>query len=233
MVIDSYPKRGSSMKLRQNLVFLLLVINCLILPVGCHGRPGPSEIGLAPGAAAQDAHQQGEKLRGLINSLSSTDDELRSQSEQELIRIGNQSAATRSVIIHELVSSVNSHEELDGSHLVLASTFLYWRSVTSVFVALAAVEGVEVLVRCIQCSNGYSGNMGEPPAAVALVRMGDIAVPKLSQALAEEPNSSKRSAIVICLARIDSPNSKDVLRQALKKEPNKDVRSYIKTALRG
>ena len=126
------------------------------------------------------------------------------------------------------LSSVKAEKELDGTHNILQTSFPYWQSVTNIFVELDASEGVDVLIRCVQCSNGYSGSMGEPPASLALVRMGKTILPKLSNALTEENDPYKRAKIVLCIARIGGSEAITNLERALRTERNKDVREVIK-----
>jgi hypothetical protein len=94
-----------------------------------------------------------------------------------------------------------------------------------------ALEAVDVMIKCIHCGNGYTGNMGEPPASYALVRIGRLAIPKLSEALVHDPNGYKRIKITLCLGRIGGSEAKLALRRALRSEPEKDVRDEIKFVL--
>ena len=134
-------------------------------------------------------------------------------------------------IIKDLLRTVESEDELDGHHFVLNRTFLFWRSTTIIFAEVRALEALDVMIRCIDASNGLSGTQGEPPSAYALVRMGPVAVPKLSEALINEPNSANRVRIVLCLSRIPGPEAVAALKRVLKTETNKGVRYYINRAL--
>ena len=164
----------------------------------------------------------------LVSSLRSTKTEVRTDSEKKLIALAQMSAEKRELVINKLLSSVNAEKEVDGTHNVLKTSFPYWESVANIFGELDARQAVDVLIRCIQCSSGWSGNMGEPPASVALVRMGRPVLPNLSKALGEERVAYKRMKIVLCIARIGGSEAITDLEQALRSESHADVREVIK-----
>jgi hypothetical protein len=66
-----------------------------------------------------------------------------------------------------------------------------------------------------------------PPAVLALVRMGGIAVPKLAQALLHAPIAYKRIAIVLCLSRIGGPEAKSAIVLNLRLSDNGDRRGWV------
>lgn len=184
-------------------------------------------------ASAYDPRTQNDEalVATLVSSLWSTTDEVRTDAEKKMIAFAQTSPTRRELVINKLLSSVNAEKELDGTHTILKTTFLYWKSVTDIFAELDAREAVDILIRCVQCSNGYTGNMGEPPASYALVRMGKPILPTLSKALSQEPDAYKRMKIVLCIARIGGSKAISDLEQALRSESNKEVRNIIKFSL--
>ena len=169
----------------------------------------------------------------LVNSLSSTTDQIRTDSEKKLIDFARISSARRELVINKLLSSVKAEKELDGTHTILETSFPYWQSVTNIFAELNATEAVDVLINCVQCGNGWSGTMGEPPASFALVRMGTPILPRLSKALSQESVPNKRAKIVLCIARIGGSEAISFLEQALRSESDREVRKVIKFGLSG
>jgi HEAT repeat protein len=220
-------------------VIYAVVLATLALPIGgvlfCSRHSLPSEQTLGSGKSPAATESQGQdnvdSIRRLIASLHSTDGNVRSDAEHALVAVAHKSSVDRKLVVEEVLEDVRKQEELDGTHSVLETTFLYWRSVTNIFVELQASEALDVLTKCVDCGNGYSGNSDEPPAAYALVRMGKLAVPKLAAALLNEPNGYKRIKIAICLSRIGGPEAKASLRRALRSEKSKAVREYIQIAL--
>lgn len=182
-------------------------------------------------AGETDAQEADERIESLVSALSSQEDRVRSDSERQLLDIARTSPEKRKLVINELLKSVEAKEELDGSHSILKTTFSFWSSVTNIFAELKAVESLDVMIRCLHCSNGLTGNMGEPPAAYALYRMGELAVPKLSEVLLHHPNGYVRIQSALCLGRIGGPQAETALRKALRTEQEKDVRDYINFVL--
>jgi HEAT repeat protein len=223
-----------------NMSTIALTISLLLLGShGCQQSKRPENYSLtlnsspvrSDAASAEHSQKEGDVISNLEKSLWSKEPSVRTHGETELLSLAKSSAELRNRVIQELMKSVESQDELDGHHFVLINTFLFWRSATIIFADLQAIEAIDVMIRCIDSSNGLSGNMGEPPSAYALVRMGTIAIPKLSQALHNEPNSANRVRIVLCLSRIGGPQARAALRESLKTETNKGVRYYINRAL--
>ncbi len=217
-----------------------LILSLLLVgSIGCRQNKSQANRSLtmnlvpveADGANSTHLLQEGDVISSLEQSLWSKEPVVRTHAETELISRAKSSPDLRSRIIQDLMKSVEGQDELDGHHFVLVSTFLFWSGATIIFADIKAVEAIDMMIRCIDSSNGLSGNAGEPPSAYALVRMGTITIPKLSQALHHEPSSANRIRIVLCLSRIGGPQARAALREGLKTETNKGVRYYINRAL--
>ena len=169
----------------------------------------------------------------LITSLQSQEDNKREDAERELVRLALRSSANRHAVINALVKSVENIEELNGSHTVLTKSFSYWSSVAAILGKIKATEAINILIRCVHCSNGYTGTMGEPPASMALIEIGAPAIPQLSEALLSDPNGYKRVKLALCLGRIGGSKARVALERALRSETEKDVRDRIEFVLAG
>lgn len=175
--------------------------------------------------------EKDNRTQSLISSLSSEEESRRVEAEHEIIGLARTSPQQRKKIVQELLISVEEQDKLDGRHGFLGETFPYWSSVTTIFAELKSREAIDVMVKNIHCGNGYSGSLGKQPAYDALVRMGKITVPKLSEALLHESDVYKRGQIVRCLGNIGGAQAKMVLKRALHSERDKEVLNYIKNAL--
>lgn len=170
-------------------------------------------------------------MKELIALLDSSDSNVRTAAENQLKSIGRTSPNLRKEVIKELLNSIQLKPELDGNHVVLSTPiFEFWDSATNIIMSLKITEALDALIRCVHCSNGLAGNMGEPPAFIALTRMGTIAIPKLSRALGQEPNGYKRLRTVGCLSAIGGPKAKLALKNALTTEKDQTVREHILNA---
>jgi HEAT repeat protein len=184
-------------------------------------------------AKESSAQRYSDHIEGLINSLQSQEDSKRENAEHELIRLALRSSENRHAVISALLKSVENIDELNGSHTVLAKSFPFWSSVTAILGKVKATEAINVLIRCVHCSNGYTGSLGEPPASMALIEIGAPAIPQLSEALLKDPNGYKRVKIALCLGRIGGSKARLALERALRSETEKDVRDRIEFVLTG
>lgn len=173
----------------------------------------------------------GDRVLTLIASLQSAEDSKREDAERELVKLALSSSDNRVAVINGLLQSVKGIEELNGSHSVITKSLPYWTAATIIFAKVKATEAIPILIRCVHCSNGYTGTMGEPPASIALVQIGAPAVPQLSKALVTDPNGYKRVKLALCLGRIGGSKARAALRRSLRTEPEKDVRAQIKFIL--
>lgn len=183
-----------------------------------------------PQAQKQTVGVEISQIQSLIKDLSSQDAD-RQRAEEELSKLARDSDAQRRIIIEALFNDVSNHPELSNHHVVLSTSLAYWRSVTTIFSSLQAVEAVDVMISCIYCGNGLSGSLSERPAFDALSRMGQLAVPKLAVALRSDPDEYGRMQVALCLGNIGGNSAKKALTDALPAEKNKDVRRHIKWSL--
>lgn len=173
----------------------------------------------------------GGTLLRLIETLSSRQQEERDQARRKLLGLARESANQRQQVIQQLLLDVQRHNELNGEHAILSSTFDYWFQVTRIFAELKATEAIDLMVRCIHCGNELTGSLNLRPAFDALEEMGPLAVPKLSNSLTHNPNVSARMQIALCLGSIGGPEAKRALKRALRTERNKNVVHHIKWGL--
>lgn len=187
-----------------------------------------SRNAMLEGSSAQN---YADSIFRLIASLQSPENSTREDAERELVRIALTSSDNRAAVINALLKSVDGIEELNGSHSVITKSLPYWTSVTTIFAKVKATEAIYILIRCVHCSNGYTGTMGEPPASIALIQIGAPAIPELSEALLTDPNGYKRVKVALCLGRIGGPKARVALRRSLRTESEKSVRERIKFIL--
>lgn len=176
---------------------------------------------------SQDADQA--RIRQLIADLSKDDRSEKAQSE--LLAIAKRSTTNRDRIVHDLIADVNSHEELRLQQVIISESFYYWFRTTRIFSVLQATEAIDVMIQCIHCGNGMMGSLNVRPAFDALQAMGSLAVPKLSQALREDPNTIVRAEVALCLGTIGGSAAKNALKNALRTEADASVIHHIKWGL--
>jgi hypothetical protein len=193
------------------------------------GSPTEAKASFELSHPPQNENLSQEQQHRLILELSNPSADV--ESVKELVRLAKRSANDREVIVRELISDVNSHDELDGSHPILSNSFTYWIRVNQIFEELRAVEALDVMIRCIHCGNEMTGSLSVRPAFTALESLGSAAVPKLSDALRTNPNPYARSQIALCLGDIGGAGAKKGLEQALRSEKEREVIHNIKWGL--
>lgn len=196
---------------------------------GSEATQKPSEADLV--TISQDAKRQ-DQVQILASALFTQQDEERLKAEQELIVLAQESKEQRQRVIQGLLEDVDRRNLLDGRHGVLfENEFPYWLSVTDIFAKLRATEALDILIKCIYCGNGYAGSLRRQPAFDALLVMGTSAVPKLSEALLNNPDEYAREQIALCLGTIGGKQAERALKHALRTETNKEVLQHIKIGL--
>lgn len=232
------------MRMKRNTTYLIAVAVALLVCLGntaCgHFKGQPAAQAESSNRAAKDFVTAGaqndnpnnSRIQQLIATLSSAHDGERSAAAQDLATLARVSPEQRERVIKALLDDVEKRGTLDGRHGVLGSEYPYWISVTNLLAEFRATEAIDVLINCIHCGNGYTGSLGHQPAFGALVKLGTLAVPKLSEALLSEPNDYVRGQVALCLGTIGDERAERSLRQALRRETNKDVAEYIKAGIR-
>ena len=206
---------------------LLIVLSTILVCAACnmHARlPNQGQL-----TSAQTVNRE-DLVRELIKSLSDRSDKRRA-AEQEAIRVAQQSTSQRQKVIQALIEDVNRHDELRNKNAILTHDFDYWSSVTNIFSTLQAVEAVDIMIKCIYCGNGLTGSLSQRPAFDALSKMGELAVPRLSEFLTNDSDDYARAQIALCLGNIGGPRAKKALEHALRVEHNKDVARHIRWGL--
>lgn len=191
---------------------------------------GSIASGEQPGYAPSPATLPDEgRVQSLISSLPEGYDG--SQAQAELIRLAGQSPAHRELVIKKLIVAVGGLD-LEGKLVLDVPTFGLWSRAAQIFGSLQATEAIDLLIRFIYCGNGLSSaSFRHRPAEGALVAMGNMAVPKLSEALTHNGNPVIRRSVAECLANIGGPESKNALERALETESDPNVIHTIKLAL--
>ena len=106
-----------------------------------------------------------------------------------------------------------------------------WREGAVLLGDLKASQALDLLLSHITMTDGeWSVTMIHQPALEGIIRMGPIALPKLS-ALLRDPDPKVRHASVYCIAWIGGGSARRTLQQALPKESDRCVRNFIQVSI--
>lgn len=186
--------------------------NIALLPT----QSGPSEL---------------SQMDSLIRHLRSENQGERDDAKQGILTLADKSEQARQGVIDELIKLATAP---GGSAELMASRerFLEWKEATDILGVLKATEAVDTLIQCLDCDIGVSGlGPGRYPAAIAIIRIGDEAIPKLASALAEKPTGIKFMAAQ-ALYSIGGEKAKEILEEASRRERDRQTADMIKSLLR-
>ena len=107
-----------------------------------------------------------------------------------------------------------------------------WREGAILLGDLKAVQSLDLLLSHIKMTTSeFSMTMRHQPALDGIVRMGSLAIPKLTL-LFRSDDSQTRYYIVYCLYQIGGSSARQILQQALPKESDRCVKRVIIVSLK-
>jgi HEAT repeat protein len=150
----------------------------------------------------------------------------RSHAKRRLLSAARSSREKRREVVEALISIVELYTDEDQT-----VSFPVWRDAVELLGNIRAKEAVDVLVNHLTCSGGTVGySIGGRPAVVAIVRIGESAVPKLADAMSDRRAAVRESAAQ-ALGIIGGPHAKEILEQALLRETEDQVRRLLEIEL--
>jgi hypothetical protein len=90
------------------------------------------------------------------------------------------------------------------------------------------------LIANIAFTDGWSGSISEShfPALVAILRIGEPAIPKLQNVLSNDSVSGRRKLAAFCLAYIGGGQAKMALKTALSRETDPCLKGFLQVSLK-
>ena len=217
--------------MNKKTVAALVLSSCVILTT-CVERiavrnTSTNKNAFTPATEQQDAYSQ---LKAEIGKLRSEDKSERERAKSEILAFSNKSVEDRRHVIRELIKLAvvpNGDAEFLRSH----ERFLAWSEAADILGTMKATEAISVLISCLDCSNGrFNLGLGIYPAALAIIKIGDEAVPQLAEAL--EQKSLVQFVAAKALYAIGGDKAKEVLKKALRKERDKQFAAILRNTLR-
>jgi HEAT repeat protein len=101
-----------------------------------------------------------------------------------------------------------------------------------VLAQLKATEAVDVLMANLTLTDGMSISIGHFPAVLALIDIGQPAIPKLEVVLNKDPEWSRRKFAAFCIASIGGTRARRSLATALPAEKDACVSEFLRSSLR-
>ena len=94
-------------------------------------------------------------------------------------------------------------------------------------------EALDLLIANIDFTDGFSTTISEShfPALVAIVRIGQPAIPKLQAVLSNDSESDRRKFAAFCIAYMGGDHAKMALKTALPRETDTCVKRFLQISL--
>ena len=111
--------------------------------------------------------------------------------------------------------------------------FFLWLHGASLLADLKATEALDLLIANIDFTDGWSASIKEShfPALIAILRIGQPAIPKLQIVLTNDSESHRRKFAAFCIAYIGGREAKMALKSALPRETDPCVKEFLQVSL--
>lgn len=112
--------------------------------------------------------------------------------------------------------------------------FFLWLHGSSLLADLQATEALDLLIANIDFTDGWSASISEShfPALVAILRIGQPAIPKLQNVLSNDSEPGRRKFAAFCLAYIGGGQAKVALKSSLSRETDPCVKGFLQVSLK-
>jgi HEAT repeat protein len=211
-------------------LLLLLPVALLTYFIGFHSTH-PVTHGTHNEALLVNQNEQEDfnRVKAWIQDLQSQEDTKRKTARDNIIAYSAKSPESRKIVIEGLLELVN----ITGGCAELTkypSRLSEWREAVDILGTIRATESIDMLINSLNCSYGPSGLGPERyPATLAVIKMGEGAIPNLANALEQKPVEIRFRAVQ-ALYVIGGDRAKEVLKKAANKD--RQLASVIKDMLR-
>jgi HEAT repeat protein len=146
-----------------------------------------------------------------------------------LINASRQSSACRNEIIAALIKAMD-RPNLDFNRDT--NDYYLWRFGADLLGDLRATEALDLLISHLtQRSAFFSSSMNHQPALRGVIKMGSLAVPKLTEVLRHNSDPRMRYSAIYCIATIGGLSAIAALRETLVSESDPCAKRLIQASL--
>lgn len=186
-------------------------------------EPSKAQVDSSKGCLAEDEVSDAiRKLSGQIEV---------DQARKKFLRAARRSPGCR----QQVIAAITSAMDKPNLNITYNQTERdLWHEGSILLGNLKAVEALDLLIKHLDMDDGeWSRTMSHTPALEGVIRMGSIAIPKLSATLSHSPDRSIRQHAVFCLSFIGGRSALRVLRRALPSESDRCVHWFISESING
>jgi hypothetical protein len=166
----------------------------------------------------------------ILRKVSSARSEPEAAKSRELLfKEARRSVRCRKELVATVVSAMNHSASNVGRD---PDSFYLWRDGAELLGDLKAAEALDLLISHLDLTNGLSGpTMAGQPAILGVIKMGSLAIPKLSISLRESPERKTRYYAVYCISLIGGPSAIYALKHDLRLESDPCVKQFIQVSI--
>jgi hypothetical protein len=149
---------------------------------------------------------------------------------QSLLTKAEADYGCRVQVVQALISSMSQATKPATNQY---ENFFLWLHGAGLLADLKATEALDLLIANIDFTDGFSTTISEShfPALVAIVRIGQPAIPKLQVVLINDSESYRRRFAAFCIAYIGGDHAKMALKNALPRETDPCVKRFLQISL--
>ena len=163
-------------------------------------------------------------------AISESDYQKRNEIKESLFNESRKSSVCRQSLIESVVRIMDRPL---SSYKNSADRLHVWRAGADMLGDLKAIEAIDFLVAHLDFTTGvYSTMMSQQPALHAVIAIGESAIPKLSDALRQNPDWRMRMDAVYCISGIGGPAAERTLKEALPSESDPCVKPFIQASIK-
>jgi len=150
-------------------------------------------------------------------------------SESLLIK-ARTSPACRRQVVQALIRSLAQTTNPKANQY---ENFFLWLHGASLLADLKATEALDLLIANIEFTDGWSASISEShfPALVAILKIGEPAIPKLQHTLTNDTSPNRRKFAAFDIAYIGGSEAKKALSTAISSETDPCVKNFVKVSL--
>jgi hypothetical protein len=214
----------------------ILVVMYSIISAACVNGPGydralakPAELPTVTGSAT-DCLPEGELFAAFQKlSFGKTESEA-NQAQAILVNNSQKSPECRLRVIAVIVKAM---DKANRGFSQDPSMYAVWHDGAELLGELKAGEALDFLISHLdlKVSGLSSTTMSHQPALAGVIKMGPIAIPKLSALLKDSPDTNMRRYAIYCIAGIGGPLATRALKEAVALESDQCVKRFIAVSI--
>lgn len=214
--------------MRAVLLASLTVIATLVWPTN-HGRTSLDGRYESSAVESQIACVPGRDISASLRQFAIGNESEVRQARALLLSNSRRSEKCRKEVVSALMSAMDK-PSLDFTHDT--TSYNLWLYGADLLGDLKAAEALDLLISHLSLTDRFfSTSMNHQPALRGVIKMGRMAIPKLTKVLLHGPDPRMRHAAVYCIATIGGPDAVRSLKEAFSSESDNCVSKFIRVSL--